>query len=158
MELRGNYSTDIFPIRITYLHRMLDTFLKQTSAEKDAIISENLLCHLVIDYFADVMRVKDFHNISYTSYEKIISYTAYWLYRRKPLQVSSSRVNDKYSFINEAFISGFIADSISELLGGQYISNNIKEHLFYHLKYRSVDAQNLEMMIKFCASVSKMKY
>jgi hypothetical protein len=112
---------------------------------------------MVVDCFADIKRLKDFHNIEYTSKEKILAYTAYWLNKRRPIQIIGECPNDKYTYVNEAFISSFLITGISELIKSVYLSENLREHLYYHLIFRQIDAQNLEMLITSCVSVSRMK-
>jgi hypothetical protein len=156
-ELRGIYDRQQIPRRIAFLKSLMENYIRLSGSAGLAAVNDNLISAAVIDYFADIMRVKDFHNIEYTNREKIFAYTSYWLYRRKPIQLLGLQPDEVRAHINEAFISAFISDGILELSGGSYISGNIREHLFYHLKYRLVDAKNLEMLISACVSMSRMK-
>ena len=155
-ELRGIYDEYTIPCRIAYLKYLITQFIKLYDLGEIAVINYNLICGLVVDYYADIVRLKDFHNIEYTNFEKIIAYTAYWLHRRKPIQLISNRPNDLYTYINEMFIASFVTDGISNLINSNFSSAKIRDFLFYHLKYRLVDAQNLEMMITSCVSTAKM--
>lgn len=51
------------------------------------MISSNALDHVVVDYFVDIDRLKDFQNIQLTYESKIYAYLAFWLLRHKPLQL-----------------------------------------------------------------------
>jgi hypothetical protein len=156
-ELRGIYDKQQIPRRITFLKKLMDNYIKLSGSEGLAVVNDNLISAAVIDYFADIVRLKDFHNIEYTNREKIFAYTSYWLYRRKPIQLIGLQPDEARAHINEAFISAFVSDAILEISGGKYISGNIREHLFYHLKYRLVEAKNLELLISACVSISRMK-
>ncbi len=52
------------------------------------VICEEILHQVVMDYFADVYRLKEFHKIENTNMAKILAYEAYWILRRKPIQMN----------------------------------------------------------------------
>jgi hypothetical protein len=155
-ELRGIYDKSVMSGRVALIYRRAEAFLDEIGATDIAVVNENVLCHLVLDYFADIVRLKQFHRIRHTNKEKIIAYTAYWVYRRKPIQLIKKRVDDKFTFINEGFITSIINEGVSKLLDGEDMPESLKAQVFYHLKYRLLDAQSLELMIK--SFVSKEGY
>lgn len=53
-------------------------------------INFGLIEQIIIDYFADVKRLKDFHHIEKIDFPKISAYTTYWAIRRKPLQIKTA--------------------------------------------------------------------
>jgi len=146
-ELNAIYGKAI-PTRIAFLYNKMKLFLQAYGVAEFTLVNENILCRLVIDYFADIVRLKRFHNIKFTNKEKIVAYTAYWICRRKPIQFKLARIDDKHLFINEAFVATYIADEIADMSKKSSISEQLKHHLFYHLKYRLLDAQSFELAIK----------
>ena len=57
-------------------------------------VNEDLLGEVVIDYFEDIDRLKEFEEIDRTKTSKICAYETYWLVKRKPIQAIESS-NDK---------------------------------------------------------------
>jgi len=134
------------PRRAIHLQMKIEAFLKKIN-DSDFIISENLIAHLVFDYFTDIARLKQFHDIELTNKDKIVAYTSYWLCRRKPIQCVHTRIEDKHVFINEAITTTYIADELCNLSGGKKVPDSFLRHIYYHLKYRTVDARSIELMI-----------
>jgi len=81
---------------------------------------------------------------------KINSYGAYWFVREQPVQITG-QVNDANLYLNEKIA---VVSIISTLVGDEVNAENeqcllnFAEHLLYHLKYRSFDAQTIELMIE----------
>jgi hypothetical protein len=132
-------------------------FINVKKVGANLIVDTKLLKTAVYDYFVDIARVKEFHNIFKINTEKIYSYMAYWLLRRKPLQVKA--VFPGSEFINELFITSFLVSSILSKKGvdGNKCAQNktfkeFQELLYYNLKYRPITQQSLELMIQafFC--------
>jgi len=153
------YGIDIDRIANRYVHilRMFHVFIEKYGLGDSVIINGRLLKKTVVDYFTDIVRIKEFHDIKNTNNEKIYAYTAYWLLRRKPLQVVKPFTGCE--FVNELFITLFL---ISLSFKARNIDNdkikknatleNFQSLLFYNLKYRLVTQQSLELMIEalFC--------
>lgn len=141
--------------RYKYLYAKLYDYLKAKCVENDVIINDAILKQVLLDYFTDIYRLKKFHQIENVNLIKIVSYTAYWLLRRKPLQ-SNNTSNKNIVFINEGFTVFFLMHEFlvpdeklpltksDELKLKEYI-----DQLYYYLKYRTIDKQYLEMM--FCS-------
>ncbi|MCL1884408.1 MAG: hypothetical protein FWF81_11755 [Defluviitaleaceae bacterium] len=137
---------EAMPMRATYLQEKIKAFLKKINTSS-IVINENAIAHLLLDYFADISRLKLFHNITDISDEKMLAYTVYWLCRRKPIQCASTRIDDKYVFVNEAFATTLIRDGLGEMVDGKLIPDKLLRHIYYHLRYRLVDAQSIELVI-----------
>lgn len=122
-------------------------------------IDTDLLALSVLDYFADIARLKQFHNISKTNVQKIYSYGLYWLLRRHPVQIIT-QVSETYLHINEKIAIALTFPKILEEMGIDYkdcseakeITNNFIDLLYYNLKFRVYTPQSLELMIEafFC--------
>jgi hypothetical protein len=135
----------------------MNEFIEYHKLDNKVTINRRMLVEAIHDYFVDTDRTKNFHNIEHTNTEKVYAYIAYWLLRRKPIQVI-----EKFNgceFINEIFITLCIASSIAtekKITKDQKVHNPsfkvFKELLFNNLKYRHVSQQSLELMVEafFC--------
>ena len=73
--------------RFVYLLYKMNLFIHEYALAKKATVNRRMLAEAVHDYYVDTIRTKDFHEITYTNAEKVYAYMAYWLLRRKPIQV-----------------------------------------------------------------------
>ena len=141
-------------------------FMDLSQIYKEFLVKENLtgtvkvnsfmLIHAIMDYFTDISRLKDFHNIDFTNTYKTKAYEISWLLRRKPLQVMEDG-HEELVYINEEFILSYAISFITtnkENLEFQDLSqvrlqcfNGFIESFYYHLKYRNCSAQALELAL-----------
>jgi hypothetical protein len=136
--------------------RRLHAFISSEKIAQCVIVDYELLKIAIFQYFVDIAQLKDFQQIEKASEEKIYAYMAYWLLKRKPIQVT--RPFPKSKFINELFVTTFIVTSIlaeKNLKSVQWDKTEFSKFqllLFYHLKYRVITPQTLELMIEafFC--------
>lgn len=119
--------------------------------ETQVKLNKYSLNSMLVDYFLDVGRLKEFHHIDHINSIKIVSYISYWFLKRKPIQVLSD--DDNLLYINEKFITLYILDFLMSETGGNILDRQEKgitafrEQLYYFLKFRHVDAQSLEMIL-----------
>ncbi len=140
--------------RYKYLYEKMQEYIKARKMEDSLMISEDLLQQAIMDYFTDVYRLKVFHKIENINMSKIVAYEVYWLLRRKPIQISSVSASMKKVFANEGFATTFIAHEYlipkeTETLNEEKQEAFLKylRHINYHLKYRCIDKQCLEIML-----------
>jgi len=123
----------------------------------DVIINRNMLKEAVVDFYNDIARIKACHHIDEPSLEKDYAYKAYWLLRRKPIQIIKEY--DDCEFINEHFITSYLLATMAEkrrIDDAKKASNPIWTDfcflLFRNMKYRAVSQQSLELMVEafFC--------
>jgi hypothetical protein len=125
--------------------------------EEKLHIDECSFQNLIIDYFTDTARLKDFHDIKRTNVDKIYGYELFWFLRRHPIQLTED-IPDHFD-INEkvalgVFIPRILADAElpykKENQNKEFQSRLKKfiELLFYILKYRPYTQQSLELMIE----------
>jgi hypothetical protein len=139
--------------RFVQILAMLNQFRKAHNITDDiAVINRSILLRAVVDYFVDLVRVKEFHKIKHTNKEKIYSYMAYWLLKRKPLQALKHFKGCEY--INELFITDYLISSVSNARGITLEEKNknpsfrtFEIMLYYNLCFRIVTQQSLELMI-----------
>ena len=137
-------------------HRLLlsaQEFIKGMGYNDHVVCNETILMRVVLGYFSDVMRLKEFHDIERTNNIKIQAYEASWLLKRKPLQIKDSN-DQKFIFCNEQFVFSEITcwlrnsdgDDGSLVLAHENLEF-FSNMLFYHLKYRNCDPPILELML-----------
>ncbi len=165
VELIKEIGKKEFVSRFAELQKQIDEFLAAAGYlnadgdEGSAECNDRILYHVLLDYYADIQRLKEFHAIKYTKSDKNIAYLAYWILKRKPIQVTNAVEEDKDIFINERFVcyvityeclqqkkqdAGFCKlDEQQSLKYDKYI-----DLLLYFLKYRECSAQMLELLIE----------
>ena len=165
-EIIGHFGEDTIKDRFQYLYDKMTAYIAERGMEDALWINEDILRQAVMDYFADIYRLKVFHRIDRVNLIKISAYEVYWLLRRKPIQNKRMSGNDtKAVFSNEGFLTVFIAH---ECLGSNSKIPMTKEqadsyidylkHLNYCLKYRAIDKQWLEtnlLSVEFGRSIGK---
>lgn len=149
--------------KIQYLRKMYIDFLEDIKAEKSSpyCLNQKLLVMAVMDYFTDLVRIKEFHPVSKANVYKRIGYLTYWFLRRKPIQIIHDDSEVLYD-VNERFAVSYI---INELLTAMKETNpaidwnecwkkvpdkrkqNFFQNWLYYLTYRNFDAQSLEFSI-----------
>lgn len=142
---------DKFKSRFTALLKDMNEFIDKAGLDEKVTVNEMVLGYMLVDYFEDILRLKNFHGIDHINSVKIVAYTSYWFLRRKPIQVLEQ--DKKLIYINERFILAYIMDFIS---GNEKVSllsrenkglKSFSESLFYFLKYRFREANSLEMVL-----------
>lgn len=155
-KIVAHFGKDKIMQRYQTLEEYLNIFIDRSNFKKNAAVSNSLLNQAVIDYFADIDRLKDFHPIGHTNYIKIHAYTAYWLLRRKPIQIIVDNDEDiELAFINENFVASYLMQFLRGDYRGVIIKkedrvgyNEFVENLKYVLRYRMVTPQTLETILE----------
>ena len=133
------------------------SFINVKGIAQNIVVNTKILKTAIYDYFVDIARIKEFHNIDKVNVEKIYSYMAYWLLRRKPLQIQADFPGSEY--INELFVTVYMLSAIlaeksidSNISGKNATWNKFQSLLFYNLKYRPISQNALELTIEafFC--------
>lgn len=140
--------------RYDYVNNLLEAYIKQKQYEGKVTISQDILEHIIIDYYVDIDRLKDFQEIEYPNENKIYSYLAYWILRHKPLQLIKLDGESELAFVNESFVTDMLSsylfskpEGISWIGDKQQIMDEFVKTLEYHLSYRLYSAQNIELML-----------
>ncbi len=108
----------------------------------------------MLDYYADISRLKSFHGIQRVNVEKIYAYGMHWLLQRRPLQTKAS-VPDSLCFINEMtvllmYLPKMLVNlglSVNSVTKGRRSLLTFAELLYYNFRYRHYQQQSLELMI-----------
>jgi hypothetical protein len=160
LESKGyQYLIEKFPkekisSRFDYVNNLLEDYIVQNGYENRLIVPQNIVEHIIIDYFVDIDRLKEFSDIKKTNEIKIYAYLAYWMLRHKPLQIVGDDGQDDLVFVNEEFVTDFLCSFLfSNPANVPYIEEQKKiiddfvKTLSYHLAYRNYSAQNIELML-----------
>ena len=142
--------------RYTTMEEYLNSFIERSKFKDNVTISYSLLNQAVIDYFADIDRLKNFHHIANVNFIKIHAYSAYWILRRKPIQIiKDCEDNTEIAFMNENFVASYLFQFLRGEDRGVVIKKENRldydefvENLKYVLRYRMVTPQSLETMLE----------
>ena len=135
--------------RYEFLRSEANEFIKEMNYINKVQLNDLMLVYSIMGYYSDLSRVKSFHKIPEINDFKSMAHEAAWLMRRKPFQLLR---NDKeILFVNEQFvlarILAFLHIDYGNIILESKASRSFAESLFYHLKFRSCDVQELELML-----------
>lgn len=166
MRLTSELPEDIFKAygeseietRFNTLYQEMDMFIRNSGFPEFLTINQDLLAIAVNDYFLSMNELRQFHRINHFDERKKVSYTAYWLLYRKPIQVYNDLeyYASKLATINERFVLLYILDYLSNQLGDDHIllqsqsNKRIKafiDMLFYLLIKGLRSVQSLQLVI-----------
>ena len=140
-----------FQSRFVALSKEINTFIEKMNFQNKVKLNELVLGYALVDYFEDVHRLKSFHRVEHINGIKIVSYTAFWLLKRKPIQIINCE--KELIDINERFVLQYILSYMSNQAKKHILSrdntglSSFTESLLYFLKYRLTTAHNLEIII-----------
>lgn len=140
-------------LHVNQFHFLIDQFKLD---EAVVHLPMDLLFEVFLNYFADIDRLKTFHDIKRINNIKIASYEAYWWMKIKPIQVKEFQTKNKIKLllINEYYAAntlvGHLFDNSSHLLKSAkelQTWQNFYDNLIYHFHHRLFSAQNLELAL-----------
>lgn len=156
-DILESFGTEKIENRYNTIEAYLKAYIQRCRIENKVRISTSLLNQAIIDYFADVHRLKDFHKIDKINYIKIHAYSAYWLLKRKPIQIVEEEEDGEdleLAFVNENFVASYLVHFLNENKQVTIKEKNrddymeFYENLKYSLRYRLVTAQTIETMLE----------
>lgn len=154
-ELIEHFGEEKIKSRYTTLEGYLKIFIERSQFKDKVRISYGMLNQAVVDYFSDIDRLKNFHHIERINFIKIHAYSAYWLLRRKPIQIIEEDEDSEMAFINENFVASYLLQFLRGEDYGVVIKmddrvdyDEFVENLKYVLRYRMVTAQMLETFLE----------
>jgi len=130
------------------LLNQLLAFIEKKQIESKIVLNTSIFEHYLIDVFADLARLSDFHDCDKPNYEKSMSYCASWWVRRKPLALTEE--DESLIYVNEEFAFFLILHALdleNKKINDEDSVREVLEKLFYHLKYRYVNPQTLELFL-----------
>lgn len=134
-----------YKARFEQLKRTADEFIVKSNFQDTVYCNIRILAQVLLDYLADIERLKEFHKIKKVRSEKIYAYLIAWIVRRKPLQYKADSEVERDIFVNERFATYLMLgealccgkDLIDEKHLDEY-SEYIKL-LLYYFKYQIGD-------------------
>ena len=133
--------------RYEFLYDMLETYLKRKQLEKRVCIVPDILNHVVVDYFVDIYRLKDFQGMSLVNDTKIMAYTSFWLLRHKVLQITDVEHAADLVYVNEDAVGEFLRTHLLNPLDTVIIPeksgriDDFVQTMKYFFQYRLYTAQ-----------------
>lgn len=76
-ELIDEVGVDKFRERFEELQKTAMEFIEMAGFSETSYCNERILMQVILDYFMDVMRLKEFHSIERIRTEKLFAYTIY---------------------------------------------------------------------------------
>lgn len=153
-DITNKIGLDKVQKRFMDLNQAYVEFVQTENISDKVKINSFMLIHAVMDYFTDITRLKEFHQIDFTNSYKTLAYEISWLLRRKPIQVLEDG-REELVYINEKFILSYALNFLvtsKESIRFQDLDkvrqqcfNGFIESFYYHLKYRNCTAQSLEL-------------
>ena len=131
----------------------MEEYIKGSGYEGKLFVNPSVLTSALRDYFIDIGRLKELHDVSHANSIKIVAYTSYWLLKRKPIQIIG--VDKELIYANERYVFSYIMDFLNQNIENTddlYSSKKrgivaFREMLFYFLKYRFNAPSSLEFVI-----------
>ena len=145
---------DKFSARLKELIETANYFINEAGYSKYVRCDERIMTQVLLDYYSDVERLKDFHDIERIRTEKIIAYTVAWIVKRKPLQFVKFPDDERDTFVNGRFAAYLM---LNECMFNEkmYIhpkyGNRLQDYInlvMYYLKYRECNPQVIELAIE----------
>ncbi|TGN20951.1 hypothetical protein [Leptospira idonii] len=92
-----------------------EDFLKAFKLQKHCNVCIPLVEELILDYFADIARLKDFHDIENVNSLKVAAYLTHWTLKRRPIQILKYPKKHEYlemiKEVNEWFAVALLTNS-----------------------------------------------
>ncbi len=154
-ELIKKVGEDDFQSRLEELTRLIDTFLQEAGFNDYAACNERILYHVLLDYYSDIFRLEEFHEIAHPKTDKITAYLIYWILRRKPIQFLCFSEDEKDIFVNERFACTLLLNECLLEDNDYKLNKTVLEKadayldlILYYFKYRPYNAQVIELLIE----------
>ncbi|WP_316268063.1 hypothetical protein [Claveliimonas bilis] len=141
--------------RFQEIKKTADEFIEEAGYKENVECNERILMHALLDYWVDIFRLKEFHEIERVRTDKIFAYLIAWILKRKPLQFIRYTEDEKDIFVNERFALFLMLNE--QLLCGQkqFVAGENQDRLddyidlvLYYFKYRECNPQVIELMIE----------
>lgn len=137
-----------------WIYQIMENYLDARECQDKVIISTDILSHVIVDYFVDIDRLKEFQEIEKVHSSKIYAYMSYWLLRHKPMQLTEVENIGELAFINEEFVCHLMRsylfaepDNVPILDNQTERVDTFVETMLYYFQYREYSAKNIEIMI-----------
>lgn len=143
------YKLDDIVNRLQYWLNRIEKVVDDCALDSKVVVNRTALFYFICDYFADIVRLKDFHPVEHTNLKKILAYGSYWFLRKHPVNFIVEKVKKEQLYINEKIVIEAIFGSLIEdgKIPEKDIDLNLLKNFIYSLKYRVYTAQTIELFI-----------
>lgn len=152
-ELNDSFTDEYIYNAGILIHSLAEKFYEENELEGKVYFNDDIFEKCFLDILVDIARLKHFHDIDLVNYNKLISYTASWMIKRKPFQLIEG-AGESYIYINEKFALSLLLQAVGSFDSKMRIKEGDKVKLtknvstmFYHLKYRNTNPQTLELLL-----------
>lgn len=132
----------------------INHFIEEAGYIGNCECDDRILMNLLMDYFADIYRNKQFHGVEWVRTEKSFAFLIYWILRRKPIQFIRYSDDERDIYVNERFAAFLMLNECmmcgeNKIVGaeGKQKLDEYINLLFYYFKYRDCTPQALELAI-----------
>ena len=140
--------------RYDWVSNLMASFIRKRGYQDRVVISDDILKHVIVDYFVDIDRLIEFQEIESVHSSKIYAYLAFWILRHKPIQIAVSEGAADLSFVNEEFASCLVRsylfsepENVAILENKRECVVNFVDTMLYYFQYREYSAKSIELMI-----------
>ena len=154
-ELFEKIGKNNFQSRFKELLNAIQTFLTTAEYPDYVYCNEDILNQVLLDYYSDIARLKEFHKIKHTKTDKVMAYTLYWFLKRKPIQIDMQSDDNRDVYVNERcacsmLFSECLLEDPNLVVSGDTLEkyNDYIDLILYYFKYRELNPQVIELMIE----------
>lgn len=140
--------------RYDWVNHLMASFIRKKGYQEKVLVSDDILRHVIVDYFVDIDRLIEFQEIESVHSSKIYAYLAYWILRHKPMQITVSEGAAGLCFVNEEFACCLIRsylfsepENVAILEDKRECVDNFADTMLYYFQYRDYSAKSIELMI-----------
>jgi len=159
-DLLMEFGEDIVQGSIDNWKERMEAFIETRKLSGKVRVSDTNLFLAILSFFSDIKRIKPYHGINDVNDVKIHSYLAYWIMRKKPIQVLVDF--DECERVNERFVAFMLTDFLLRDWSEVVLSGNAKmqfsefaQTLFYTFSYRKYSAKSIELvLLAFLAGIA----
>lgn len=156
-DLYGTFDRSFIDAYGRMIHGLAFKFYKRFELEGKVFFDEEIFSSCLIDMLVDLERLKYFHELENISFERLISYAASWIIKRKPFQIADNEnahkdnrcrfINEKFAFFLLMIGFGFDTDRYKVDADKTEKVKNIFKRINYHLRYRNTSPRTLELLL-----------
>lgn len=158
-DLIHQIGKDKFNSRFEELQKQISEFLDEAKYDESVQCNDRILYHVLLDYYSDINRLKEFHDIEDVKTDKVIAYLIFWLLRRKPIQLINFSEKEKDIFVNERFACYLMINECLIMPEDNEVGKKLEKEemlqfdkyldlLLYYFKYRQINPQVIELLIE----------
>lgn len=139
--------------RQIFLYKFCERLTEYHKIRNDVCIPADLINEVVLNYFTDIYRYKNFHRIDRINTIKIAAYTVFWFLRIRPIQISDNcqKLNAMHRQINQyaAYnLMHYILFDLNTMINNPNRANiNFTDHCIYTFNYRIFTPQSIELAL-----------